>query len=190
MDTKALQETLKADKQRMTPEKWRSYTTIDGNRCNPEQRCGYCWSEQHRGYLTLPLMFQHECVEKQCKHFQKYEKHSYWKGKDKAKAKKQQRKAQEKAHEQKLTEMLNIMRALTEEDNNFFPISVAKGEGLYQHQYIVRFVKFAWIDIPYYVKLFKERCGVSIYLDEIKNTYENKMRILDAQGLVRLEEEQ
>ena len=185
MNTKALQETLKADKQRQTTEKWRSYTTIDGNLCNPEQRCGYCWSETHRGYLTLPLMFQHECIEKQCKHFQKYEKHSYWKGKDKKKEQKQKRKAQEKAYEQKLQEMLGIIRALTEEDPNFFAISVAKGTGLYQHQYIVRFVKFAWVDIPYYVKLFRERCGVSIYLQEIQNTYENKLRILEAQGLER-----
>lgn len=185
MNTKALQQTLQADKQRMTQEKWRSYNTIDGNQCNPEQRCGYCWSEQHRGYLTLPLMFQHECIEKQCKHFQKYEQHSYWKGKEKKKAKKQQRKAQEKAEAKKVDEMLKIIRALTEDDDNFFAISVEKGKDLYQHQYIVRFIKFAWIDIPYYVKLFRDRCGVSIYLQEIPQTYENKLKILQAQGLKR-----
>lgn len=184
VDTKALQQTLRADKQRMTEEKWRSYTTIDGNLCNPEQRCGYCWSETHRGYLTLPLMLQHECIEKHCKHFQKYEKHSYWTEKDKKKAQKQKRKEQEKAQQKQFNEMLGIMRALTEDDPDFFVISVAKGEGLYKHQYIVRFIKFAWVDIPYYVKLFKERCGVSIYLSEIKNSYEMKQKILRAQGFL------
>lgn len=185
MNTKAIMQTLQADKQRMAQEKWRSYNDINGNACTPEQRCGYCWSETHRGYLTLPLMFEHECIEKQCKHFQKYEQHSYWKGKDKKKAEKQKRKAQEKEHAKKLNEMLNIIRALTEDDEDFFAISVEKGEGLWRHQYIVRFVRFAWIDIPYYVKLFKDRCGVPIYLQEIQQTYENKLKILKAQGLKR-----
>ncbi len=178
-------ETIKTDKQRQNHEKWRSYTTIDGNLCNPEQRVGYCWSETHRGYLTLPLMTQHECVEKQCKHFQKYEQHSYWKGKDKKKEQKQRHKAQEKAQEKQLQDMLRIIRALTEDDQDFFAISVEKGKDLYKHQYIVRFIKFAWIDISYYVKLFRDRCGVSVYLREIPQTYENKLKILQAQGLKR-----
>lgn len=172
-------------KKKVNGEKWRIYTDIEGKTCNPEQRVGYCWSETHRGYLTLPLMQQHECIEKGCKHFQKYEDSLYWKKKEEKKAQKQQRKEQEKAREQKLQEILNITRALTEEDNDFFPISVKKGEGLYQHQYIVRFVKFAWVDIAYYVKLFKERCGVSIYLEEIKTTYDMKLQILSAQKLTR-----
>lgn len=170
---------IKTIEKKVSGEKWRVYTTIDGHYCNPEQRVGYCWSETHRGYLTKALMQEHECMQKQCKHFQKYEESPYWKRKAEAKERKQKRKASEKQQNEQMQRILNIIRALTEEDPDFYAISVDKGAGLYQHMYVVRFVRFAWVDIPYYVKLFRERCGVPIYLHEIKSSYDMKQRILD-----------
>lgn len=171
-------------KKKINDEKWRIFTDIDGKKCQEEQRVGYCWSEMHRGYLTLPLMREHQCIEKGCKHFQKYEQAPHWRIKEKRRAQRKQTQAQEKEKQQKLQSILNTIRALTKEDQDFFAISVEEGTGLYRHQYIVRFIKFGWVDINYYVKLLKQRCNVSIYLQEIKNTHENKMQILKAQKLI------
>ena len=165
-------------------EKWRVYTTIDGQYCKPEQRVGYCWSEIHRGYLTPSMLKEHECIQKQCKYFQKYEDSPYWKRKAEIKEKKRERKDMKKQQEAKQQGILSTIRALTEEDPDFFAISVEKGTGVNKHQYIVRFVRFAWIDLTYYAKLFRERCGVSVYLREIKTSYDMKLQILQAHHLV------
>ena len=162
-------------------EKWRVYTTIDGNRCSPTQRVGYCWSETHRGYLTLPLMREHECIEKGCKHFQKYEQAPYWKEKEKNKAAKKEARALAKHQETQEQRILELIREETKDDPDFYAISAAR-DG---YRYIVRFVRFAWLDIDDYVQRMKAVCGVPIYLQEIKNTYEHKLRILEAQGMKR-----
>ena len=73
-------------KEKVLGKKWRAYTTIDGNACKEEQRIGYCWSEIHRGYLTVRLMKEHQCCERNCRHFQKYEDAQYWKQKEKRKS--------------------------------------------------------------------------------------------------------
>lgn len=177
---------LAADKQQMQQEEWHPCLTIDGNYCAPKQRVGYCWSKLHRGYLTLQLMHKHECLQRQCSLLQKYEEHPYWRKKHKKQEQKKKKKSQQQAQSQKLAEILQIIRALTKDDNDFFAISIEPGQDLYRNQYIVRFVKFARIDIAYYVKLFKDRCGVSIYLQEIEQTHENKLQILKMQGLARL----
>lgn len=171
---------IKVVKQKLTGEKWRVYTTIDGNQCHPKQRVGYCWSETHRGYLTLPLMRAHECIEKGCKHFQKYEQAPYWKDKEVNKAKKKIRHSAQKQQEKQEDKILQKVRAFTKEDENFFAISVHKE----LHRYVVQYIRFEWVDIAFYARELSQVCGVQIYLKEIKNSYAMKQKILSAQGFL------
>ena len=46
---------------------------IDGHPHRNEAKVGYCWSEQHKGWLTTRLMKEHDCVNKKCRHLQLYD---------------------------------------------------------------------------------------------------------------------
>ena len=54
--------------------------------------CGYCWMIGHRGYLTVQLMKEHQCLQKRCPHFQLYKEHSYWEQLEREKQLKEERK--------------------------------------------------------------------------------------------------
>lgn len=171
---------IKVVKQKLTGKKWRVYTTIDGNQCNQKQRVGYCWSETHRGYLTLPLMRAHKCIEKGCKHFQKYERAPYWNDKEINKAQKKIHHSEQKQQAKQEEKILQQVRAFTKGDKNFFAISVHKE----LHRYVVQYIRFEWIDIAFYARELSQVCGVPIYLKEIKNSYDMKQKILSAQGFL------
>ena len=47
--------------------------------------CGYCHSKAHKGKLTVKMMRQHKCRQKNCPMFEKYEEHEHWKRKEKLK---------------------------------------------------------------------------------------------------------
>ena len=47
---------------------------MDGHPHRNEQKVGYCWNDQHKGYLTEELMRRHNCLEKKCKYCQLYQK--------------------------------------------------------------------------------------------------------------------
>lgn len=50
------------------------YRFIDGCRHTNEEKVGYCWNKEHRGFLTKGLMKRHKCCEKKCKYLQMYDK--------------------------------------------------------------------------------------------------------------------
>lgn len=54
--------------------------------------CGYCHSNMHKGRLTVRMMRQHKCLQKQCHLFEKYPEHPYWVEKELIKAKKKAKK--------------------------------------------------------------------------------------------------
>lgn len=41
----------------------------------------FCHNKVHKGYLTINMVKQHKCQEKQCKYFSKYQDNPYWKEK-------------------------------------------------------------------------------------------------------------
>ena len=45
---------------------------MDGYPHNNEEKVGYCWLEEHKGFLTLDLIERHHCLDKKCKHLQMY----------------------------------------------------------------------------------------------------------------------
>lgn len=45
---------------------------MDGYPHRNEEKVGYCWSDLHKGYLTMDLLRRHDCLEKNCKYLQMY----------------------------------------------------------------------------------------------------------------------
>ena len=52
----------------------RTRYNIDGTKSDETKRVGFCTNTIHKGYLTKRLMDEHQCLEKNCKCFIKYEK--------------------------------------------------------------------------------------------------------------------
>ena len=53
---------------------------IDGHmhRIDSESVCGFCRYKLHRGYLSIALLKQHECLEKKCAFLYKLERCPFW----------------------------------------------------------------------------------------------------------------
>lgn len=54
--------------------------------------CGYCHSNAHKGKLTVKMLRQHGCLQKQCSCLERYEDHPFWKERAFKKAQKKARK--------------------------------------------------------------------------------------------------
>lgn len=52
--------------------------------------CGYC--KRHGCYLTVKMLRQHDCLNKQCYHLIKNEDHQWWKQREEIKQKRKARK--------------------------------------------------------------------------------------------------
>lgn len=53
---------------------------MDGHPHRNEEKVGYCWNNQHKGYLTEELMKRHQCMEKDCHFCQLYKQKQVEKG--------------------------------------------------------------------------------------------------------------
>lgn len=60
----------------------------------------YCWCDTHKGYLSVKLMKNHECLKKQCAFLEKYEEHPYWIQEKIKKEEKKRRKLERKIQQQ------------------------------------------------------------------------------------------
>lgn len=55
----------------------KSYHQITRGCSNNKTYCGYCHHQKHRGWLTVQVMSEHNCLEKECRFFEKCE-HPLW----------------------------------------------------------------------------------------------------------------
>lgn len=62
-----------------------------GSEIAMNRACGYC--PRHKCYLTVKMLKQHDCLNKQCHHLIKNENHPWWIQRAITKAKRQARKA-------------------------------------------------------------------------------------------------
>lgn len=49
------------------------YRFMDGHPHRNEIKAGYCWNNEHKGWLTPKHVKEHDCIGKKCRYFQKYE---------------------------------------------------------------------------------------------------------------------
>lgn len=64
----------------------------------------YCHSKTHKGRLTVRMMKQHNCLQKQCSMLEKYEDHDYWRQREVIKARKKAKKDANKDRQNQQTE--------------------------------------------------------------------------------------
>lgn len=60
-----------------------------GSQIEQCKACGYC--KRHHCYLTVKMLKQHECLNKQCMHLVKNEEHQWWQQRELVKAKRKAR---------------------------------------------------------------------------------------------------
>lgn len=80
------------------------YATVD-----TPSLVGYCHNDDHKGFLTVGIMNEHDCISKGCHYFERFEDYPYWKKyrhkeelKELAKVKRQRRKENEQRHADKI----------------------------------------------------------------------------------------
>jgi len=89
---------------------------VDGlYRKSTSEYVGFCWYKKHKGFLTLKLMKEHQCPQKECHYFQKFEDSPHWKKKKKNKQRKKERKEAQDMREARNTFILEIARSCTEQ---------------------------------------------------------------------------
>lgn len=77
-----------------------AYATVD-----TPSLVGYCHNDDHKGFLTVTIMNEHDCIAKGCHYFERFEDYPYWKKyrhkeelKALAKVKQQRQKENEQRH--------------------------------------------------------------------------------------------
>ena len=155
--------------------KKRTYYNIDGTRSETTKRVGFCNNDLHKGYLTKKLMDEHQCIEKGCHYFIKYEKNAYWQQKNISKEKRQKAKEEKKYWENKENQALYLMRDLTKDIEDFGITAVYKKEDYLE----IRYVSLNMVNLTSELSVVKMKTGVNCKLASVKTTYQKKLELLD-----------
>lgn len=157
--------------------------TLDGSPCASTKCVGYCWSKIHKGYITKNLMAQHQCIEKNCKSFQKIPEASYWVSKE---AKAQERKTGKQLKKFIAAEeaaFLQEIRDITIHDYNFYPVAAELKDDTFN----VRIINFEPIDYSHYSALFSSAAdGRKIHFTKIKTNKERKQLIIEKHNIIKV----
>ena len=153
----------------------RTKYNVDGTKSDETKRVGFCTNTIHKGYLTKRLMDEHQCLEKNCKCFIKYEKNTYWQQKQAQKEKRQQHKEEKKFWEQKKEYALYLMRDLTKDFENVGITTVSKVENHLE----IKYVSLDKINLSSELEKVKMLTGVKCTLVSIKNTNKVKRELLE-----------
>lgn len=155
--------------------KKRTYCNIDGTKSDVNKRVGFCNNNLHKGYLTKKLMEEHQCIERGCHYFIKYEKNAYWQQKNASKEKRQKAKIEKKFWEQKEQGALYLMRELTK-DIEFFGITSAYRK---ESHIEIRYVSLNMVNLSSEIYDLKRILKVDVKLAAVKTSYEKKIELLD-----------
>lgn len=154
----------------------RVYHNVDKSFTPPETRVGFCRNMIHRGFLTKGLMEQHECIEKNCKYFIKYENSVYWQQKAEKKEQRKKYKAIKKFWEERCDHALYLMRDLTK-DMECVGITSATMKD--ERTIEIRYVSTQTVDLYEELMIVKEATGVKCVLTSIKNNSSMKKKLID-----------
>jgi len=155
--------------------KKKTYYNIDGTKSETTKRVGFCNNNLHRGYLTKKLMDEHQCIEKGCHYFIKYEKNAYWQQKNASKEKRQKAKEEKKYWEKKENQALYLMRDLTKDIDDFGITAVYKREDYLE----IRYVSLNMVNLTSELSVVKMKTGVNCKLSSVKTTYSKKVELLN-----------
>jgi hypothetical protein len=155
--------------------KKKNYLTIDGKHCEETQRVGYCWLDKHPGYITLPIMREHKCIEKKCTFFQKYSEAPYWKEKEIKRKKKEAGLNDKRIKKETGEKILSLFRAYTKNIEDF-AITRVEYNGNF---YTVFFVTLNFVPLNEITMDVRKQTGAKIQLKEIKTNKTRKLEIIN-----------
>lgn len=153
----------------------RSRTYISGRPIKDPTNCiGYCWMHQHPGYLTLSTIQKHDCIGKQCRHFEKFKTCDYWKKLEQKKREKIDLKNQKKQTEIKKAQILQAFRELIAPVEGFAACSI----DLVDDTYVIRCVRTKTVYPSIYTYQIEEDFGVKLQLQFIQNNYDIRRELV------------
>ena len=154
----------------------RVYHNVDKSFTPPETRVGFCRNMIHRGFLTKGLMEQHECIEKNCKYFIKYENSNYWQQKAEKKEQRKKYKAIKKFWEERCDHALYLMRDLTKDIEC---VGITSATMKDEKTIEIRYVSTETVDLHEELMIVREATGVKCVLTSIKNNPSMKKKLID-----------
>ena len=80
---------------------------------------GWCSNNNHKGAVSLKMLKQHKCLDRDCKYFRKNEEHGYWKHKEEIKKNKKRRKQKQQSTKVQGTKTLKTGTNVKHSNSNF-----------------------------------------------------------------------
>ena len=155
--------------------KERKYRMVNGAPlCAPEKQVGYCWCELHPGYLHKHLIDQHQCVERQCEHFEKFKDSEYWKRKAKIKEDRIAGKLEKKRIEQLCNSIYQEFETIFVNNSNIAILNVEHLNGTY----IARLVTIGHEGTSDIIKAIERKYQVKIKVVYVQNTYQFRKELI------------
>lgn len=152
-----------------------NFKSILNNPIKTQEKIGYCHFEGHPGYLTKKLMQEHNCLQKNCKHYEANLNTNYWQKKLAQKNARNLEKELKQMIKEQEDEILKTLRKITSFNELFFIISVEKKDDFFE----VRFIKFGYVDYNHYLNRFTEETGERFKLKEISTSFTKKLELRD-----------
>lgn len=154
---------------------------IYGQDVAERNRIGYCYCQNHPGFLTKAILKEKRCVENNCRYLQKFEDHGYWVAKAKNKEAKQKSKQIKREIKNNENLILELLRDETYDIDDFCILSVEKVD----KKYVVR-CAYLYKENYYFVNKLRniassisELNGFYLQFIFIQNTYHNKKEIIN-----------
>lgn len=139
-------------------EKKRHYKNINGTKSEETKRVGFCTSPLHPGYLSKRLMEEHQCIEKECPRFIKYEKSPYWTRKRVLKERRVEGKKAKKEAEARINSILTMARELTKDFQDFAILGIQYNDDEME----IRYVSIPHVDMRPMTAAIREEFGRGI----------------------------
>ena len=153
----------------------KTYFNIDGTISEESKHVGFCFNNTHRGYLTKKLMDEHQCLEKNCRYFKKYENSPYWVHRQQVIDKRERLQAEKKYYEMLCDLVLYIMRDVTR-DIVGFAVTAAYIENNIMN---VRYVSLRNINLREEREALRKLIKMKCNFIGIKTSHDNKFHLLE-----------
>lgn len=161
----------------------RRFRMIDGSQlCNPEHQVGYCWCDLHPGFLSKSLLKQHECCERECRHFEKFQDAPYWQRKQEIKEKRLEAKRRAQYIKSISESMLCDINEALKNNENMALLGIEHKDATY----ILRFVCINRCDTHDLVWHLARKYKVRIKTQLVQNTYEFRKKLLEQKRGIKI----
>lgn len=149
---------------------------INGTRlCREDRRIGYCHCKLHEGFISKKLHDEHQCNEKGCHYFEKFEDAPYWKIKEQQKQDRFDGKQLKKQIEELKTAIYNDVVLWTYKISDFAILSVDFND----NTYIIRCATLRSVNLSHILRKIHEKYGVKTKVVFIENTYYFRKNIIE-----------